>query len=108
MEHKKSARLFFHGLIWFFIGGVLTLVGLIAVSATTRSGYYGSSGPDGSAVAMALLGGLASIVGIVLFLVGAYRAMVKIDAIVAPAPIPKPAVEPESASVSATSETSLG
>lgn len=89
MQFKKSANVFVSGLVLSFLGNVVGIIAAATASATS-SRYYGS---NGAAIVLAILGFIVGLVGLILLLVGAYRALVKIDALPVPAPAPAPVAE---------------
>lgn len=87
MQFKKSAGVFLTGLILSVVGGVgATISASIAAAAAAARSLYSSSGGSTGAAVMAFIFGLLSLIGFIMLCQGAYRALVKIDALPVPAP----------------------
>lgn len=81
MSSGRSAGLFVTG-AWLAIGGsALGCVGIASMSTSSASIY--SSGPDGFSVFLTLLSAAAAVIGSILIAIALYRALAKIDALVA-------------------------
>ena len=72
-------------------GWVVGSIGAITAAASIRPTLYGSSGPNGVSMTLAILGFLCALIGTVLMYVAAYRALAKIDALQVQAPAETPA-----------------
>jgi hypothetical protein len=89
MRFDRSAGLFVTG-AWLAIGGsALGCVGIASMGSSSTSLY--SSGPDGFSILLTLLSVAAAIVGCILIAIAMYRALCKIDALVAPPTQPQAA-----------------
>jgi putative copper export protein len=91
MQFKKSAGVFLTGLILSVVGGVgASMAASAAAAASLAASLSRYASPNSSAAVMAFIFGLLSLVGFILLCMGAYRALVKIDALPVPAPEPAP------------------
>lgn len=89
LQFKRSAGIFASGVFLSIAGYIFGAIFAGAAAASTSS-YYGSSS-SGPLVILAILGFGAALAGTIMMVVGAYRALVKIDALVVPAPAQVPA-----------------
>lgn len=97
MQFKQSARVFLTGLILSVVCGVIASMSASAASAMAMQAALNRySSPSPAPAIMAFVFGLLSLVGFVMVCIGAYRALVKIDALAVPAqePVAPPVVKP--------------
>lgn len=101
MQFKKSAGVFLTGLILSVVGGVgASMAASAAASASMAASLSRYASPNPAAGVTALVFGLLSLVGFILLCMGAYRALVKIDALPVPAVVPAPEAAQEPLPVS--------
>lgn len=101
LQFKRSAGIFASG-VFLSIAGYIFGAIFASSAAASASSYYGSSN-TGPFVILAILGFGAALAGTIMTIVGAYRALVKIDALVvqppavaqagAPVTVPAPPAE---------------
>ncbi len=78
VEFRRSAGLFVAGISFFFGGPLLSWVAALFMAwSMTR----GDGGMAAAFIGVAILGGVLGLVGFVLLIVAAHRALVKIDAL---------------------------
>lgn len=96
MQFKKSAGIFLTGLILSVVGGVGTSMAASAAAAASMAASLSRyASPNPAAGITALVFGLLSLVGFILLCMGAYRALVKIDALPVPVLVPAPEADRE-------------
>ncbi|UKA55501.1 hypothetical protein LFT45_06155 [Arthrobacter sp. FW305-BF8] len=93
MQFKRSAGIFASGVLMSISGYIFGAI-FAGAAAASASSYY-SRGSNGFLIVLAVLGFGAALAGTIMMIVGAYRALVKIDALPVPAgTAPQPATEP--------------
>lgn len=96
MEFKSSAFIFVTGFVLFVIGGFINVFGVSGYITWSLSRSIYSSGSNGGAIMLILLGSALALTGLIQMCIGAYRALSKLDALPVPA-----AVEQQSVSIPA-------
>lgn len=79
MQFKRSAGIFVAGITLFFAGPLLSVIGAAFGAWSITS--INDRGISGALLALAALGWVVSLVGVILMIVAAHRALVKIDAL---------------------------
>ncbi|MFF2317510.1 hypothetical protein ACFVTE_14735 [Arthrobacter sp. NPDC058097] len=92
MQFKRSAGIFASGVLLSISGYIFGAI-FAGAAAASASSYY-SRGSNGFLIFLAVLGFGAALSGTIMMIVGAYRALVKIDALPVPvATAPQPAAD---------------
>jgi hypothetical protein len=92
LQFKRSAGIFASGLLTATAGYIFGAI-FGGAAAAASSSYY-SRGSSGFLIFLAVLGFATALAGTIMMVVGAYRALVKIDALVVPVPVVPPAPIP--------------
>lgn len=103
MEFKRSAGIFATGFVLSLIGYVLGAIFAMSSAAQASSYYSSSSAMVLGVMAFIFLG--TALIGSIMTVVGAYRALVKIDALHVPAAVASVPAAPASAALTPTLPT---